>query len=70
MNGVAAVAEQSALLAGQGQNGLTHMAETMGRVMEAAGSINAKLAVLSTKAGNISQVVTTITKVADQTNLL
>ena len=70
MNGVAAVAEQSALLAGQGQNGLTHMAETMGRVMEAAGSINAKLAVLSAKAGNISQVVTTITKVADQTNLL
>ena len=70
MNDVAAVAEQSAVLAGQGQSGLTHMAETMGRVMEAAGSINAKLAVLSSKAGNISQVVTTITKVADQTNLL
>jgi methyl-accepting chemotaxis protein WspA len=38
--------------------------------MDAAASINAKLAVLSEKAGNISQVVTTITKVADQTNLL
>ena len=70
MNDVAAVAEQSAVLAGQGQTGLTHMEETMRRVMEAAGSINAKLAVLSDKAGNISQVVTTITKVADQTNLL
>jgi len=70
MNDVAEVAEQSAVLAGQGQNGLTHMEETMARVMEAAGSINAKLAVLSDKAGNISQVVTTITKVADQTNLL
>jgi methyl-accepting chemotaxis protein WspA len=70
MNDVAAVAEQSAALAGQGQNGLTHMEETMRRVMEAAGSINTKLAVLSEKAGNISQVVTTITKVADQTNLL
>jgi methyl-accepting chemotaxis protein WspA len=46
------------------------MEETMGRVMEAAGSINAKLAVLNEKAGNINQVVTTITKVADQTNLL
>src|SRR5471032_1303543 len=46
------------------------MEETMRRMMEAAGSINAKLAVLSSKAGNISQVVTTITKVADQTNLL
>lgn len=70
MNDVAAVAEQSAVLAGQGQTGLTHMEDTMRRVMDAAGSINAKLAVLSDKAGNISQVVTTITKVADQTNLL
>jgi methyl-accepting chemotaxis protein WspA len=70
MNGVAAVAEQSAALAGEGQNGLAHMEETMRRVMDAAGSINAKLAVLSSKAGNISHVVTTITKVADQTNLL
>ncbi len=70
MNEVAMVAEQSAVLAGLGQNGLTHMEETMRRVTDAAVSINAKLAVLSEKAGNISQVVTTITKVADQTNLL
>jgi methyl-accepting chemotaxis protein WspA len=70
MNDVATVADQSAVLAGQGQTGLTHMEETMLRVMDAAGSINTKLAVLSAKAGNISQVVTTITKVADQTNLL
>jgi len=70
MNNVATVAEQSAVLAGQGQSGLTHMEDTMRRVMDAAASINAKLAVLSSKAGNISQVVTTITKVADQTNLL
>src|SRR5260370_10615076 len=46
------------------------MEGTMRHVMEAAGSINAKLAVLNEKAGNINQVVTTITKVADQTNLL
>jgi methyl-accepting chemotaxis protein WspA len=70
VNEVAMVAEQSAVLAGQGQNGVTHMEETMLRVTDAAASINAKLAVLSEKAGNISQVVTTITKVADQTNLL
>ena len=38
--------------------------------MDAAGSINAKLTVLNEKAGNINQVITTITKVADQTNLL
>ena len=70
MNEVSAVAEQSATLAGSGQAGLTRMEETMRHVMDAAGSINAKLAVLNEKAGNINQVVTTITKVADQTNLL
>ena len=70
MNEVSSVAEQSAMLAGSGQVGLTHMEETMHQVMEAAGSINAKLAVLNEKASNINQVVTTITKVADQTNLL
>ena len=70
MNEVSTVAEESAALAGSGQTGLSHMEETMHQVMEAAGSINAKLAVLNEKAGNINQVVTTITKVADQTNLL
>lgn len=70
MNEVSVVAEQSASLAGGGQVGLTRMEETMRHVMDAAGSINAKLAVLNEKAGNINQVVTTITKVADQTNLL
>jgi len=70
MNEVSAVAENAAELASSGQSGLAHMGETMGQVMEAAGSINAKLAVLNEKAGNITQVVTTITKVADQTNLL
>lgn len=70
MTEVAEVTERSAVLAGSGQTGLSNMEDTMGRVMEAAGSINAKLAVLNEKAGNINQVVTTITKVADQTNLL
>jgi len=70
MSEVSEVAEETATLAGGGQDGLQRMAETMHKVMEAVGSINAKLAVLSEKAGNINQVVTTITKVADQTNLL
>jgi len=70
MNEVAAVADQSATLANSGQAGLSRMEETMRQVVEAAGSINAKLAVLNEKASNINQVVTTITKVADQTNLL
>ena len=70
MNEVSTVAEQSAGLAGSGQVGLTHMEATMQQVVDAAAAINAKLAVLSEKAGNINQVVTTITRVADQTNLL
>src|SRR6267142_1827031 len=67
MNEVSLVAEQSAVLAGSGQAGVTRMEETMRHVMDAAGSINAKLAVLNEKAGSINQVVTTITKVDDQT---
>jgi methyl-accepting chemotaxis protein WspA len=70
MNEVSSVTEQSAALASSGQVGVTHMEETMRHVMEAAGSINAKLAVLNEKASNINRVVITITKVADQTNLL
>jgi methyl-accepting chemotaxis protein len=70
MSEVSAVAEESAGLASNGQVGLTRMEETMRHVMDAAVSINARLAVLNEKAGNINQVVTTITKVADQTNLL
>ncbi|MGU7772035.1 methyl-accepting chemotaxis protein [Burkholderia sp. MR1-5-21] len=70
MNEVSSVAEQSAALAGASQSGLAHMEEMMRSVMEAAGSVNAKLAILNEKAVNINQVVATITKVADQTNLL
>ena len=70
MNEVSAVAENAAGVASIGQTGLAQMSETMRQVMEAASGINAKLAVLNEKAGNINQVVTTITKVADQTNLL
>lgn len=67
---VTRVADETSHLAGSGHAGLSRMADTMRHVMEAAGSINTKLAVLNEKAGNINQVVTTITKVADQTNLL
>lgn len=70
MSDVASVSEHAAVLASDGQADLAHMEDTMNHVMEAASSINAKLAVLNEKAGAINQVVTTITKVADQTNLL
>jgi methyl-accepting chemotaxis protein WspA len=70
MNEVNVVAEHTASLAGNGQAGLTRMEETMHQFTEASSSISSKLAVLNEKAGNINQVVTTIAKVADQTNLL
>jgi methyl-accepting chemotaxis protein WspA len=70
MSEVFVAAEESAALAGQGHAGLNRMEATMRQVMEASSSINTKLAVLNEKAGNINHVVTTITKVADQTNLL
>lgn len=70
MNEVTQVSEETAHLADSGQKGLARMEEMMRQIMEAAGSINSKLAVLNEKASNINQVVTTITKVADQTNLL
>jgi methyl-accepting chemotaxis protein WspA len=70
MGEVAIVAEETSTLASDGQASLVHMNETMHNVMEAGGSINAKLTILNEKAANINQVVTTITKVADQTNLL
>jgi methyl-accepting chemotaxis protein WspA len=70
MNEISGMAEQSASLASGGHSGLTRMEESMRHIMDAAASINSKLTVLNEKAGNINQVVTTITKVADQTNLL
>lgn len=64
------IAEETAHRAAEGQGGLARMEQTMGRLVEASGSIVAKLAVMNEKAGNINSVVSTITKVADQTNLL
>jgi methyl-accepting chemotaxis protein WspA len=70
MNELNQVAAQTTELAGSGQALIARMEATMRRIMDASGSITAKLAVLSEKTTNINSVVTTITKVADQTNLL
>lgn len=70
MGEVTTAADQASLLAGSGQQGLARMEDTMNQVMGAADLVNAKLAILNEKAGNINQVVVTIVKVADQTNLL
>jgi methyl-accepting chemotaxis protein WspA len=70
MREVAEVAERTTTLANSGQAGLGRMKVTVQQIVEASGSITDRLAVLNEKAGNIGTVVTTITKVADQTNLL
>nr|WP_281354863.1 methyl-accepting chemotaxis protein [Pseudomonas spelaei] len=70
MTEVSTAADQASVAAGSGQQGLARMEETMNSVMGAADLVNAKLAILNEKAGNINQVVVTIVKVADQTNLL
>ena len=63
-------AQQAATLADSGRESIGRMDETMRRVSDAAGGINSRLTVLNDKAANIGSVVTTIAKVADQTNLL
>jgi methyl-accepting chemotaxis protein WspA len=67
---VSDVATQTSLLAQSGQGGLRRMEASMHQIGEASNLINSRLALLSEKAANIGMVVTTINKVADQTNLL
>lgn len=57
-------------LAKSGRQGLQEMESNMRGLEQATSSIGDKLAVIHHKANNITGVVTTITKVADQTNLL
>jgi methyl-accepting chemotaxis protein WspA len=70
MEGVNAVAGQTAGLAEEGQNGLRHLDSTMERLALAANTMAARLAAIREEAAEITGVVTTISKVADQTNLL
>jgi methyl-accepting chemotaxis protein WspA len=70
MEQVGGMAEQTAIAAGNGQGELTRMETVMRQLEEATHSMSAKLEVMNERANNISRVVTTITIVADQTNLL
>jgi methyl-accepting chemotaxis protein WspA len=70
MNEVNQVASQAAQMASTGQQSLSGMDLTMRQLAESTSSISSKLSVISERAANINMVVTTITKVADQTNLL
>ena len=57
-------------LATSGRAGLATMGDTMARLAVSTNSISNKLNAVRQKASDINAVVTTITKVADQTNLL
>jgi methyl-accepting chemotaxis protein WspA len=70
MNEVNHVAGQTAEMANSGQASLARMDATMRLLANSTGSISSKLSVISERAGTINLAVTTITKVADQTNLL
>lgn len=61
---------EAAELANTGRAGLADMQTTMRVLVDSTSEIANKLALIREKADNINSVVTTITKVADQTNLL
>jgi methyl-accepting chemotaxis protein len=70
MDDVNQVAVSTAEVATAGRDSLQNMEANMRELDQATGSIGEKLAVINEKASNITGIVTTITKVADQTNLL
>ena len=70
MEEATAVADYTTHATADAQNNLKRMDSTMQHMVSATDSINAKLAALSEKASNINSVLITITKVADQTNIL
>ena len=70
MEDATAVADYTTNATADAQNNLRRMDSTMQHMVSATDSINAKLAALSEKASNINSVLITITKVADQTNIL
>lgn len=67
---IADAAEKTAELAKDGRQSLKGMDSAMQALSSASGSISSKLAAIRVKATRINSVVTAITKVADQTNLL
>jgi methyl-accepting chemotaxis protein len=70
MEGVAGVAAETARVADNGRAGLTEVGETMGGLERSTAEFADRLAAIRQRAEDITMVITTITKVADQTNLL
>jgi methyl-accepting chemotaxis protein WspA len=70
MERIAGSAANAASLARTGRTGLDGMGGTIRRLEQSAESVSRRLADIRAKTATIGTVVTTITKVADQTNLL
>ena len=70
MDEVANLSMATTAAATESQTSLVQMETTIRQLMEATGEIAARLGAISEKANGINAVVTTITKVAEQTNLL
>ncbi|MDM8540129.1 methyl-accepting chemotaxis protein [Desulfococcaceae bacterium HSG9] len=70
MQQVASMSEDAATLATNSKKGLLGMEKAMLHMEDASKSISGRLEAINEKTENITTVVTTITKVADQTNLL
>jgi methyl-accepting chemotaxis protein WspA len=67
---VTAVAREAARVADEGRGGLEGMTASMQQLDDSLDAFSRKLATISQRAAGITSVVTTIAKVADQTNLL
>lgn len=70
MQEVNTTAEEASALAAAGNDGLNKMLTIMQKMVESSNHTANNLAVLNDKANNIKSVIVTISKVADQTNLL
>jgi methyl-accepting chemotaxis protein len=70
MGEVAAVAADTADVAGAGRENLVGIGETMAHLEQSTADFSDRLAAIRQRAEDINMVITTITKVADQTNLL
>jgi len=70
MESVTSLARNSNQSAGEGQENLLALEQALRHMIKASQVIGEKFGMLNEKSANISQVVTTISKIADQTNLL
>jgi len=70
MNHITAMAERTADAAGNGQQELSFMEDSMHNMLSSTDAIQTKLQSVKEKTDNISNIIITISKIADQTNLL